>query len=333
MSRSVSPEIPKVDEPRQFTLKDEENMGSNSRPKRSRSSAPQTPRTPPSGIVKSLAFDDDSQSPKRSTRKSTRVRSTTTTPLGTPQKVAHETPKKTPKSKVSTPSRQQTPKGTPRSLRLNGSKPSTPKCKTENTEVTPEKGRRSSRARNTPKARDIEASDDDKDKDFEPEDHTPSKRRTSTRVRNTPKAHDTSDEDSEDDFKPAKTTPSKRRGPARALGFTKDEELNSRLLKTPKRRKSSIEAVAHRDTPAKRRRTMTPRVPARTVPLAKNKCSLEEAQLRLHVGAVPDSLPCREDEFAQILSFTEGKIFDGTGGCMYISGVPGKNSFLTLLDV
>ena len=68
---------------------------------------------------------------------------------------------------------------------------------------------------------------------------------------------------------------------------------------------------------------MTPRIPARSVPLAKDKSSLEEAQLRLHVGAVPDSLPCREDEFAQILSFTEGKIFDGTGGCMYISGVPG----------
>ncbi len=82
-------------------------------------------------------------------------------------------------------------------------------------------------------------------------------------------------------------------------------------------------ASAQRDTPAKRRKTMTPRIPARSVPLAKDKSSLEEAQLRLHVGAVPDSLPCREDEFAQILSFTEGKIFDGTGGCMYISGVPG----------
>lgn len=38
---------------------------------------------------------------------------------------------------------------------------------------------------------------------------------------------------------------------------------------------------------------------------------------RLHVSAVPDSLPCREDEFATIMSFVEGKLLDGTGGCVH----------------
>ena len=38
----------------------------------------------------------------------------------------------------------------------------------------------------------------------------------------------------------------------------------------------------------------------------------------MHVSAVPDSLPCREDEFAEVLSFTESKLSEGTGGCMYI---------------
>ena len=53
------------------------------------------------------------------------------------------------------------------------------------------------------------------------------------------------------------------------------------------------------------------------------KSALEEAQRRLHVGAVPDSLPCRDNEFREIEIFTETNIRCGTGGCMYISGVPG----------
>ena len=51
---------------------------------------------------------------------------------------------------------------------------------------------------------------------------------------------------------------------------------------------------------------------------------MEEAQRRLHVGAVPDSLPCRDGEFTEIYVFTESNIRCGTGGCMYISGVPGN---------
>lgn len=36
--------------------------------------------------------------------------------------------------------------------------------------------------------------------------------------------------------------------------------------------------------------------------------------LRLHVSSVPESLPCREQEFQDIYSFVESKITDGTGG-------------------
>ena len=36
--------------------------------------------------------------------------------------------------------------------------------------------------------------------------------------------------------------------------------------------------------------------------------------LRLHVSALPDTLPCREDEFSDIYQFVQGKIYDGTGG-------------------
>ena len=72
---------------------------------------------------------------------------------------------------------------------------------------------------------------------------------------------------------------------------------------------------------------MTPRIPERKIKLQDSMSPLQEAQLRLHVAAVPDNLPCRENEFAEIFSFTEAKIQDGIGGCMYISGVPGKGTF------
>lgn len=35
---------------------------------------------------------------------------------------------------------------------------------------------------------------------------------------------------------------------------------------------------------------------------------------RLHVSAVPESLPCREEEFQDIYNFVESKLIDGTGG-------------------
>ena len=35
---------------------------------------------------------------------------------------------------------------------------------------------------------------------------------------------------------------------------------------------------------------------------------------RLHVSAIPESLPCREEEFQDIYNFVESKLVDGTGG-------------------
>lgn len=51
------------------------------------------------------------------------------------------------------------------------------------------------------------------------------------------------------------------------------------------------------------------------------------------MSAVPESLPCREQEFQDIYSFVESKIIDGTGGCMYISGVPGTGKTATVHEV
>ena len=50
---------------------------------------------------------------------------------------------------------------------------------------------------------------------------------------------------------------------------------------------------------------------------------LGQASTRLNINAVPDSIPCRESEYQNIFNFIEDKLKHNTGGCLYISGVPG----------
>lgn len=57
------------------------------------------------------------------------------------------------------------------------------------------------------------------------------------------------------------------------------------------------------------------------------------ARERLHVSAVPDSLPCREEEFLTIKNYIESAIQEATGTCVYISGVPGTGKTATVLEV
>ncbi|XP_071953820.1 origin recognition complex subunit 1-like [Antedon mediterranea] len=94
------------------------------------------------------------------------------------------------------------------------------------------------------------------------------------------------------------------------------------------RRKSTV-------TPrnAKKKKVATPGMVSRERPVQVAKTVLEQARARLHVSAVPDTLPCREAEFMDVYSFVEGKLLDGTGGCMYISGVPGTGKTATVHEV
>ncbi|XP_032884505.1 origin recognition complex subunit 1 isoform X8 [Amblyraja radiata] len=108
--------------------------------------------------------------------------------------------------------------------------------------------------------------------------------------------------------------------------------------------KTSAKRVCYNERPNEQPGTRTPgtpRTPSHPSPciprrsqLAKTPVSgLEEARARLHVSAVPESLPCREQEFQDIYNFVESKLIDGTGGCMYISGVPGTGKTATVHEV
>ncbi|XP_040577119.1 origin recognition complex subunit 1 [Lepeophtheirus salmonis] len=123
--------------------------------------------------------------------------------------------------------------------------------------------------------------------------------------------------DDEDDFSPqSNDKKSKRR-----YTPSKTRKLPSKKPSTQKKKLPS------------KRSSMTPKVPVRKVPLPLDVSNIQEAQLRLHVSAVPDSLPCREKEYEEIYNFTEGKIIEESGGCMYISGVPGTGKTATVKEV
>ncbi|NXR02560.1 ORC1 protein, partial [Sagittarius serpentarius] len=115
---------------------------------------------------------------------------------------------------------------------------------------------------------------------------------------------------------------------------------SSRIFSTPKSsRKSSFHTPAKtlKKTPLPRTpktpQNATPEIPKRNHEAQKPASILEEAQLRLHVSAIPECLPCREEEFQDIYNFVESKLIDGTGGCMYISGVPGTGKTATVHEV
>ncbi|XP_077189856.1 origin recognition complex subunit 1 isoform X2 [Paroedura picta] len=127
---------------------------------------------------------------------------------------------------------------------------------------------------------------------------------------------------------------------------TADEDI--KVFKTPKRQTRSTRNITKKEssrtpakTPRKPSQPRTPKTPRNATPKIRSRNQmmqqpanmLEEARIRLHVSAVPESLPCREKEFQDVYNFIESKLIDGTGGCMYISGVPGTGKTATVHEV
>lgn len=78
---------------------------------------------------------------------------------------------------------------------------------------------------------------------------------------------------------------------------------------------------------------LTPSMKKRESIVGGEKTELQLVRERLHVSAVPKSLPCRETEFENIYSFVKSKLIDENGGCIYISGVPGTGKTATVTQV
>ncbi|KIJ51495.1 hypothetical protein M422DRAFT_224152 [Sphaerobolus stellatus SS14] len=95
---------------------------------------------------------------------------------------------------------------------------------------------------------------------------------------------------------------------------------SKRVVKMKKRRKA-VEAMVFRP-----QKTTTDYARLKSLP----PDPFLRAMHVLHVGARPETLPCREDEYAQIMSAVFTLLEDNTGGCIYISGVPGAGKTATV---
>ncbi|XP_053715061.1 origin recognition complex subunit 1 isoform X2 [Synchiropus splendidus] len=150
-----------------------------------------------------------------------------------------------------------------------------------------------------------------------------------------------SSDEEEDDFVPSKV---ELQSSSEEEDEEEEEDVDMEVVVKPRcpsgSRAPRSAARTPRKTPMKKApatprtpRRATPSIPSRSQPARQPANLLEEARTRLHVSSVPESLPCREQEFEDIYSFVESKILDGTGGCMYISGVPGTGKTATVHEV
>ncbi|XP_066297989.1 origin recognition complex subunit 1-like isoform X1 [Branchiostoma lanceolatum] len=172
--------------------------------------------------------------------------------------------------------------------------------------------------------KDISGGEDssDNDEDYKPSQKTrvSSRRLAQQNIKDDSESDSSEDSSTDDEKIPRRKSSRKlinRATPARKSAKTPKKTP----LKTPSRRKSV------------RADDMMPNIPKTPRQRKEPMGVLEQARARLHVSAVPESLPCRELEFGNIYSFVEGRLLDGTGGCMYISGVPGTGKTATVHEV
>ncbi|XP_053688460.1 origin recognition complex subunit 1 [Sabethes cyaneus] len=124
------------------------------------------------------------------------------------------------------------------------------------------------------------------------------------------------------DTTPTKLSPTENSEKMRSRGR---KSLNDTDKNTPKS-SSKLKLI--------RAGTIKPNIHSRDLPVIEPlDDNLAVVRERLHVSTVPESLPCREKEYAEIYNFLEGKIIDRCGGCMYISGVPGTGKTATTTAV
>ena len=117
---------------------------------------------------------------------------------------------------------------------------------------------------------------------------------------------------------------------------------------TPKRKRKLTSATSTPKSSVKSTKFITPthkrimiKKPLEITPLGTRILSPSQylstpyshARTTLHVSAVPDSLPCRSNEFTTVYTHLHSAITDGSGACIYISGTPGTGKTATVREV
>lgn len=117
------------------------------------------------------------------------------------------------------------------------------------------------------------------------------------------------DEEEEDEEKDAPVSGRKRKATAKSgAASTQRKRQKTKGAITP-RRVTTKKKVPHP-------KSSTSHLPATIVAEDLPTDPYERALRLLHVGATPDSLPCREEEFVDVLSRVEEGVEGGGGGCL-----------------
>ncbi|KAJ3294697.1 Origin recognition complex, subunit 1 [Borealophlyctis nickersoniae] len=128
----------------------------------------------------------------------------------------------------------------------------------------------------------------------------------------------------------AATTPRKRRARDIATTPTKNPTPRGRTPSTPTSRRNMPGTPTGTPRTKRKMRLVDLTLPPRLDLRAGAATDFDKARERLHVSAVPDTLPCREEEFGEVYGHLASAIDEGTGCCIYISGVPGTGKTATV---
>ncbi|KAI8872463.1 P-loop containing nucleoside triphosphate hydrolase protein [Ramicandelaber brevisporus] len=139
-----------------------------------------------------------------------------------------------------------------------------------------------------------------------------------------------------DDIKPRRRAPkTPRKTAAASKSATTAKKKKLRTIKfaplSPTRRRALLSSLS---TSGKSSLSVPAfQLAGRTVAVSTAGTIYERARDVLHASAVPDSLPCREEEFGEILAHVHDAVSEGSSLCMYISGVPGTGKTATVHEV
>ena len=153
-------------------------------------------------------------------------------------------------------------------------------------------------------------------------------------------AADDDDYDNDDD-EASSSRPKRRRVSSPRKALPRSPRRASRSPTKRRRLESDAEADSDDDappSPSRRARSSGAgpelTLPARVTPLAgPSSDALENARSQLHVGAVPDVMPCRGAERDRIATFVRECARRGAGKCLYVSGMPGTGKTATVHQV
>ncbi|KAI0313860.1 P-loop containing nucleoside triphosphate hydrolase protein [Amylostereum chailletii] len=138
------------------------------------------------------------------------------------------------------------------------------------------------------------------------------------------------DNDDEDDVVvQAPRTPSKKRKPT-AMSTPRRTPRKSNKVPLAQPTPHSKKALAARARKAHRppARPPPPELVPKTARLPADPWF--RAMHILHVASRPEALPCRDEEYQRVMRAVEELLEEGSGGCIYISGVPGTGKTATV---